>query len=105
MGISEMNARSPNDHKLKEDKAPLVGSTDVADTPPRPLAAGDLKMRLNLVPVLYNRERKIKPKKPTTTNKPPMKKKFWETSKEELSWLVYSSYSNHELLRSVFGVF
>ena len=33
------------------------------------------------------------------------KKKFWENSKEELSWLVYSSVGNHELLRRHFDFF
>ena len=42
---------------------------------------------------------------PTTPIKTQKKKRFRETSKEELSWLVYSSYGNHELLRCIFGVF
>ena len=92
--------------RMGEVKARLGELTDVAVTLLHPQAAGDQKMQLSRVLVLCILVRKTKRKTPpTTTNKALKKNKFRETSNDKSSWLVYSSYSNHELLHSFFRVF
>ena len=105
MGTSEMSARNPNDHRPDEDKERLAEPTDEVATPLHPRVAGAHRMMLSQVPVLFNQDWRTKPTTPLlSTNKPQKKKKFRETFMEESSWLVYSSYSNHELLRSFFSL-
>ena len=100
------SARNPNVPKEEEDKAFQGELPEEEDTLHLHQDGGGRKTQSNQVPAPSNlRRTNIRTTPPTTMLLIRKKKRFRETSKEESSWLVYSSYSNHELLRGVFSLF
>ena len=101
-----MNVRSPNVPPLEGDTGLLGAQIGKEVTLPhhRDIDVNRKPLNLDLVPSPKGR-RTSQTILILILNKSPTKKKSRETFKEESSWLVYSSDSNHELLLVFFSVF